>query len=272
MRRLLVLGLVGVLAAACEVRTEVSVDVRESGSGMVEVAVGLDADAVERLPDLDSLVRVADLEDAGWTVIGPDPNADGMTWFRLTKPFATAEEATAILEEISGPDGPFQDLRLTRERFFGRTDFEFEGTVDLTGGLAAFSDAALAASLEGQPLGEPIEQIEQRMGAGAAEVFLFELGVRLPGEMESNAPDTVSGSAIWRPSLADAAPTDVAATSRTFRRGSFVALAVAGAAVLLLAIWLVVHVARRRHRRRREPDSPDPAEPTEPTEPAEPQT
>lgn len=244
--RLLAPFVLVVLGAACEVRTEVTIEVDEAGAGTVMVAVGLDADAVSRLPGLSDLVRVQDLEDAGWTMSGPDRDDDGMRWFRAEKPFATAEEATAILAEISGPDGPFRDLEVTRERAFGRTDLRFDGTVDLTGGLVAFSDAALAQSLEGQPLGEPIEQVERRLGATAAEVFRFQLAVRMPGDIESNAAaGDEEGAATWRPSLADPAPTEVRASSRVLRRGSILAAAVAAAAVVLLAIWFAVRLNRR---------------------------
>jgi len=75
-RRLLP-ALVALLAtAACQVRTAVTIDVDHDGSGTVEVAAGLDAEALAQLPDLDddgdadaadlaALVRTDDLEQAG---------------------------------------------------------------------------------------------------------------------------------------------------------------------------------------------------------------
>jgi hypothetical protein len=50
---LLLGGLVVLTATACQVRTTVAVDVAKDGSGTVTVAVGLDADALGRVPDLD---------------------------------------------------------------------------------------------------------------------------------------------------------------------------------------------------------------------------
>jgi hypothetical protein len=245
-------ALLALAGAGCDVRTEVTVDVEESGSGTVTVGVGLDADAVSRLPDLSELVRANDLEDAGWTISGPDRDDDDVTWFRAEKPFATPAEATAILGEISGPDGPFRGFSLERDRPFGRTELRLEGTVDLTSGLSAFSDAALAASLEGEPLGEPIEAIEQRLGAAAADVFRFRLVVRMPPVISSNAPHESESEAVWEPSLADPAPTEVLASTQVWRRGSIVALAVGVAALLLLLVWLTVRVVRHR----RPDDSP----------------
>ena len=71
--------------AGCRVRTQLAVDVEEDGSGMVTVAVGLDADAVDRVPALDQELRLDDLEAAGWEVTGPSAEDDGLTWFRATK-------------------------------------------------------------------------------------------------------------------------------------------------------------------------------------------
>jgi hypothetical protein len=244
--------------AACDVRTEVLVDVNERGAGTVTVSVGLDADAVDRLPSLDDLVMTDDLHDAGWTVTGPDRDDSGTTWFRAEKRFATPEAANAILAEISGPDGPFHDLTLSRELSMARTRLEFDGAVDLTGGLTVFSDAALAQSLEGIPLGEPVEQIEQRVGEPLADVFSFRLVLRMPGDVESNARPTGGdggdgggeggggggdGVAVWTPSLADTTPTDVAASTEVWRSTTLVAIAIGAGALVLLAAWLVLRLA-----------------------------
>ena len=78
------LSLLVVGASAWQVRTTVTLDVADDGSGTVEVAVDLDAEAVARLPDLDgdgvsdaadlaALERADDLVAAGWTVEGPRP-------------------------------------------------------------------------------------------------------------------------------------------------------------------------------------------------------
>ena len=245
--------MVGVLAlglTGCDVRTEVLVDVDEAGSGTVTVSAGLDADAVDRLPSLDDLVMVDDLDDAGWSVTGPDRDDDGITWIRAEKGFASPDEANAILADISGPEGPFRDLTLSREMALARTRLEFDGTVDLTGGLTAFSDAALTQSLEGHPLGETVEQIEARLGEPMADVFSFELVVRMPGDVDSNAPSEDGRTAVWSPSLSDTAPTDVTASTEVWRPTTVIAVAVGALALILLLVWLVVWIVGRRRRRR----------------------
>lgn len=224
--------------AACEVRTTVAVDVADDGSGTVEVAVGLDATALERLPDLDgdgvsgaadlaALVRSDDLTAAGWTVAEPDADDDGTTWLRATRAFGTPAEATEILAAVTGPDGPLRDLRVTRSASFGRVEYGFRGTADLRGGLEAFGDEGLAAALEGEPLGEDEAAIEMRAGRPLVEAFTFEITSRLPGD-----------ETTWTPALGDG-PVEIAATSTVYDRPVLALAAVALLAGLVMVALLV---------------------------------
>ena len=197
-RRFLPALLVGVLAAGCQVQTKVAVHMDEDGSGTVEVAVGLDEAALAELPDLDrsgvgdpadltKLVRVDDLKATGWDVAAPEADG-GMTWVRATKPFGTPAEAAQILTELTGPDGGLRGFRLERHRSFGSTSYDFAGTADLSGGLEAFGDAGLAAALDGEPLGEDVTAIEQRLGQPLSEMVKLDIDVELPGTSQSWSP------------------------------------------------------------------------------------
>jgi hypothetical protein len=243
---LLLGGLVALAATACQVRTTVSVDVEEDGSGAVEVAVGLDAEAVERLPDLDgdgesgfgdlaALVRTDDLADAGWDVSEPSTSADGWTWTRATKRFGTPEEAERVLGEITGPDGVLRDLRVERDEGFGRTSYSFQGTADLSGGLEAFGDEGLAAALDGEPLGLDAAAIEQELGRPLAEMFTLEVAADLPGD---GAPPRT-----WRPVLGGE-PVEMAAGG-TVRDWPVIGFAVAAVACAV-ALGVVLALRARR--------------------------
>ncbi|HET6951695.1 MAG TPA: hypothetical protein VFI47_15035 [Acidimicrobiales bacterium] len=236
---------VALLATACQVRVAVTVDVAGDGSGSVEVATGLDADALARVPDMDddgtsgsadlgALIRKDDLVAAGWTVTGPDTGGDGVTWVRATKPFGTPEEAEAVLAEVSGPDGPLHDLRVSRRESFGRTELTFSGTADLRGGLEAFGDAGLAAALDGEPLGEDAAAIEARIGQPLADAVPVEVTARLPGD------DTT-----WTPRLGEG-PVAMASEATLYHRPTLALLGLAGACVLALLVVLVVRSVRRR--------------------------
>nr|MBA2283188.1 hypothetical protein [Acidimicrobiia bacterium] len=207
--RALLLALVVLAASACRIRTEVTVDVTDDGSGVVGVAVALDADATARVPGLAEELRLDDLLATGWTVTGPALEADGLTWIRATKPFATPEEAGRVLAEINGETGPFRGFAVTRERAFARTRFGFAGTIDFTGGLEQFGDQALGDALDGEPLGEDVSAIEARLGETIDEVFRFRVAVRLPGSVESNAPGDLANGASWEPRLSADAPVEL---------------------------------------------------------------
>src|SRR6266508_3127392 len=173
--RVLTAVVIAIVAAGCQVRTEVTVTMEDDGSGRIEVAVGLDAEALADLPDLDkngivdaadltAMLRVDDLRAAGWTLSEPRADNGEVTWISVTKPFGTPTEAAAVLNEVTGPGGPLHDFQLTRKHSFGKTTYEFAGTADLSGGIEAFGDAGLAAALDGEPLGEDQAAIEQRYG------------------------------------------------------------------------------------------------------------
>jgi hypothetical protein len=245
-----VLTALAVLGSACEVRTTVDVTVEEDGSGTVEVAVGLDAEAMERLPDLDgdgasgpadmaALVRTDDLAAAGWQVGEPGAGPDDLTWIRVSKSFGTPGEADAVMAELTGADGPLRQFHLQRSRGFGSTRFELTGVVDLSGGLEAFGDAGLAEVLDGEPLGEDVAEIEADLGRPLAEAFRLDVTVDLPG-----AP----AAGRLSPRLGDDAQ-ELAATS-TVRSFPVLALAglsaLSGLALVAAAIWLAVSRSRRR--------------------------
>jgi hypothetical protein len=198
LRRVLPALLVGLLAAGCQVQTTVTIHMDDDGSGTVEVAVGLDEAALAELPDLDRsgvgdaadltrLVRVDDLTATGWTVGAPGADGD-VTWLRATKPFGTPAEAAQILTELTGPEGGLRDFRLERKRSFGSTEYSFAGHADLSGGLEAFGDANLALALDGEPLGEDVAAIEERIGQPVSEMLKLDVTVDMPGTSQRWSP------------------------------------------------------------------------------------
>jgi hypothetical protein len=252
--RRVVLALALVVAlAGCQIRTEIGVEVHDDGSGVVSVAVGLDADAIRQVPGLASQLRLDDLRQTGWTITGPSLEADGYTWIRASKPFATAADASRVLAEVAGDDGPFRDFVVTRERSFARTSYGFRGTVDFTGGLERFGDDALAAALDGEPLGEDVSAIEARIGGAVDQAFTFRVAVRLPGGVTStNAPTKADNGAVWSPRLSEGGPIDLRASSEVRRTSTIVLVVVAVvAAVLAVGVLLGFPWRRRRRVRRR---------------------
>jgi hypothetical protein len=244
-RRLLPVVAIALVAAACEVRTTVTVDVEDDGSGTVEVAAGLDAEALGELPDLDddgtsdaadlaALVRTDDLQAAGWSVSDPDTDGDGTTWIRVRRPFGTPEEADEILAQLTGPDGALRDMHVRREHGFGRTTYELTGTADLSAGLEAFGDEGLAAALDGEPLGEDAAAIEARIGRPLADAFRLSIVADLPGE-----------ATTWSPRLGDP-PLAMEAESQVVDGGVVALLTLAVLCVVALVALLVLRLLRAR--------------------------
>lgn len=247
--------LVVVCTGGCRVHTDVNIDVKDNGSGTVTVRIGLDDDAIHKVPNFQDALKISDLTAHGWTVTDAVKETDGFTYFSASKPFANPDEAGQIFAEISGPSGPFRDFAISRSRSFAKTKFSFTGTVDFTGGLESFSDSQVAQTLDGKPIGDDVKAIEQRINDTLDNVFQFRILVRLPGSVTSNAPGQVSNGAVWQPRLSQQGAVQLQASSTSTRWYTVIgaaAAAVAGAGLVigLPVLWLV------RRGRSRETVSP----------------
>jgi hypothetical protein len=243
-----------VLLSGCRLQLDVNVEVLEDGSGTVEVVVGVDEDGIERIGgDLGAVLALDDLADAGWTVEGPDADPDGFTRVRFRKPFTDPEDATAIFGEIAGDEGPFQDFAVSHDSSFASTEWGFTGRVDFRGGLEAFGDDELAAELDGEPLGQSVEEIEEQLGESLSRIIQVRVGARLPGEVTSNATTKAANGAVWQVGFGDGT-VDMEATGTETRTASVVGVAVAiGCAVVLLAYVLIRLAMRTTAGRRADP-------------------
>jgi hypothetical protein len=200
-------------------------------------------------------VRLDDIRAAGWTVSDPAKGTDGSLALTLAKPFHTPAEATAILGELNGPDGPLRNLSVGLDQSFAVVSSSLTGTVQLNGGLGAFSDAALAQALGSAPLANLVTQpTDQVMG--------LTVTARFPGRVTTAngdiAPDR--SSVTWRPPLTEDVVTALDAHfervdqgARDARRTSRLAwggLAIYGALFVAVVIAVAV-LLRRRSRARR---------------------
>ncbi len=245
-RLLLLLALVGWVATACQVDLVAGLDVNRDGTGQISAGVGLDADAMKEVGDLSSALRVDDLRQAGWKLTGPRRENDGLTWVRATRPFATADQATAAMAQLAGPGGPFRDFRLTRTKSLTRSKTTFTGVVDLTGGLSGLSDPDLTATLGDVDLGLDIEGLRRRFGADLAKSVQVRVTVGLPGEVTTDAPAREGDRALWSPDVGRRVR--LSASSEALKVAP--ALIAAGGGALLVPVVVIPFAARRRRRRR----------------------
>jgi hypothetical protein len=238
-RRLLLLAAVPLLAAGCRVDATTTVEVAEDGSGTVTVEVVLDEEAAARIPDLAEQLRVRDLNRSGWTITGPDETAGGVT-ITATKDFFEPEQLAEVLAQIGGQRGPILEPSLTRERGFGTTAYDFEGTLDLSRGIAAFSDRRLTELLDGFPIGQDQEALEAELGAPLSELTSFTFEIVLPDG--SRTRTTTYEAALGDDPVAMAASTD----ERNLLVFGLAGGAVAAVALLVLVLlWRVVRRGRR---------------------------
>jgi hypothetical protein len=201
----------------------VNVDVSAGGSGSVSVTLDLDRAAADAAGQL----QLSDLEQAGWRVAGPRPTPGGGLTVTASKPFQSPAEAEQIIAEISGSNGPFHDVHISRRQSLlgNRTTITARGTVDLRCGVQCFSDPALQ-----QQLGAAGGRLSLPADAGV----VFRLTFHVPGK-----------SASWQGGLGGHGT--LAATGRTWNTGRLIA----GVALLALIVMSGVLLARRGRSRRR---------------------
>jgi hypothetical protein len=241
-RRALLLGL-GLVLAACTLDVEVAVELEEDGSGVVEVTATLDAEAVARVGgDLAAALALDDLRADGWRVEGPTRAADGTTTVRLRQPFAGPEAADQVFEELAGAGGPFRDLEVRLTRSLLETTWGFSGTVDL-GGATSLPDLA-APPVDGEAPAATYEQLEEQLGESLERLLRLRVGVRLPGDVDSNATTRADNGAIWRIGFGDG-PVELDATGREARTGMVALLVAGGLAVVVGGVALLVRLAMR---------------------------
>ena len=193
------------------------VDANADGSGQVRAAIGLDGEALAQLGDPAKELRLDDLRQAGWTVTGPAKENDGLTWVRLAHGFASPAEANRITAQLGQP---FQQVTLRRQRSFLKTMTTLTGTIDLTKGLAAFSDPALQ-----QALGPGVD-----LGQVTDDNLRVRFEADLPGHDRS-----------WAPKVGEQVRIDARA-----QQWNIEPIAAAGAALIFALTGLVVFAVTRR--------------------------
>jgi hypothetical protein len=228
--------------SGCRARVTAGIDVGSDGRGTVRAAIGLDDDAVRMFGDVAGQLRVDDLRQAGWDVEGPKKEDDGLTWVRASRSFDGAEEANTFLGQLSGPGGPFRDLRLTRSRSLLRSTTRLTGAVDLGAGLSAFADSDFAA-LVGDTLPLDVTRLRTELGPDADQKVQVAFEARLPGDVEGSGRRE-GGRAVWQPALGE--QLQIEASSEAL---ALVPLVPVAAGIFLLIVAVAAFGVWRRRRR-----------------------
>lgn len=177
------LGVIGltlavVVLSGCRVDLATSVTVAENGSGTISVVVAADADAVRSAPELATSLNVDDLRAAGWTVDVQNPAANGGLSVAAARTFATVDEASLFLSQLSGDNGPLRNIALTRTGGVNDASYQFSGVGGLPQGLAGFADAEALTALGGAPFAAALAE----QGGVLGDVLGVSLALTMPGE------------------------------------------------------------------------------------------
>lgn len=241
----LVLGL-----AACQVDIEVGIGFNEDGSGLVTVDVALDQEAVALAPDITSLLLIDDIEDpaSGWSYNDPRIDEQGRTSFSASKPFGSPEQLESVLAEIFGSEDVFRDFTFERATSFAQTDYRVTGVVDLSEGSDLLIDPRLTDRLGGEPLGQPIPDMDGALAGVAVRLVLD-----LPVGAEQEETLQLGQGAVSIEMTAQ----EESGTAVTLRWVAWAAFALLGLSVL---VAVAGYLLERRNRSR----STDPTVPQEP--------
>ncbi|HVX16717.1 MAG TPA: hypothetical protein VHA73_01685 [Acidimicrobiales bacterium] len=234
-----------ILLAGCQATADVTVKVKNDGSGEIEVVVRVDAAAAKRLPPPAGLLSVADLRRAGWTVAGPTVGPDGSFSATVSHHFASLIDGNRLLAELSGPEGPLRDLHMSRHVSLTSTRWRLDGTVDLSKGVDALGDPTLTAALGNRTLSSLLPSLQRPGDGPLSSAVRVSVQADLPGHPSDSSTPVGAG-------LGQRAQTFQFTSKRSNGIAPWLLLAAAVALVgLLLATWWAVRGFRRDRRARR---------------------
>lgn len=227
-----------VLLASCRVDQSITLDVKPNGSGEVRVVVTADAAVVAAAPDIASDIRTDDLVRAGWKVSGPSEIDGGGLRIEVTRPFSTPAEATAVLAQVNGANGPLQGLTLARAGKNTNSVWTLTGTLRVAGGLDAFIDEAGRQLLGGAPFEGDVAETGLDLGEAVGIEFIADL----PGEVDATSGLERNGEIVWRVPI-DGSQIDVATSVTNVDVPATVAGVGRGVLRFLLALWVAAVIA-----------------------------
>lgn len=252
--RLLALAVVTIVLSSCRVDTSVSLVVKPNGSGAVTVKAVADAELVAKAPNLAADIRTTDLQDAGWKVSGPTAGDDGTLAVELVRSFRTPAEATSILSQINGTNGPLHAIGLARTGSATNSTWTLTGKLEVVGGLKAFADDSTVQLLGGAPYADDI----RAMGLDLGDAVGVSFNASLPGKVANTTGLAGDGTISWKVPM-DGSATDVATTVNNVDVASSIAGFGRVIVLLLLVAWvigaviLLVLVRNAQSRRPRTP-------------------
>ena len=241
---------------ACRVDLATTINVAENGSGSITVLATADAAALRLAPELPDALNIDDLQAAGWEVTVQNPTADGGLSVTARREFATVDEATMFLSQLSGENGPLREISIVRTGGVNDSTYAFSAKGGLRDGLAGFADAEALVSLGGAPFAETLSS----SGVALSDVLGMSLSLTMPGEpVDTNGTttarteDDLTTTITWTIPV-DAADAPLAATTRARDVSALVSWFAARVFLIVMILFVAavfVYITTVVHRRNR---------------------
>lgn len=245
--------MLSLLLAACRVDTTVTLQVDPNGTGEVAVVATADAAMVQAVPDLRESLAFNDLKDAGWSVSDIAETEEGGLQVRVSRNFDNPEQASVLLNSLSGQFGPFKNMSVVRSDKETDSRWDLAGMLEVNGGLNAFADTALLDLIGGAPFEDRLSQSGVDIGQAVGITFVADL----PGDLVSTTGIETDRGVQWQVSF-DGSTQDVATVTQNTAVAATVARVFSPILMWLLIAWLVamallsgavVYYRARRSRR-----------------------
>jgi hypothetical protein len=222
------------VATSCQATAAVDLQIEPNGQGTLSVVVTADQDMVAAAPGLAESLSLSDAQAAGWQVSPVAPDAQGRLQVRVWHDFDTPDEANLLLGQLSGTEGPFRGLKITRDRDGGRSTWTLDGTLELVNGLSSLADAGLIQLAQAAPF----QQDLAASGMTLDQTFLVTFRVTMPGTIDSTTGVQDISTVQWTAPL-DGSTVEVTTQSTHESRLGAVAGPLAPALLWLAGGWLV---------------------------------
>ena len=239
--------------SACRVDLATTLTMAENGSGSIVVVAKADAEAVRLAPELATSLQLEDLQQAGWVTDVQSLPSGGLT-VTLTRDFATPDEASFFLSQLSGADGPLREVSITRTGGINDAQYELNGVGGIPKGVAAFADSQALTALGAAPFAAALTE----RGGALSDVLSISLALTLPGELlESTAvvtprqQDDLSTTFTWQIPV-DQSDIVLAASTRDRNVSALIAWYASRmflVLLILLVVAIVLYVATVVYRR-----------------------
>jgi len=222
------------VAASCQATAAVDLQIQPNGQGTLSLVVTADQDMVAAAPGLAESLSLSDAQAAGWQVSPVAPDPQGRLQVRLWHDFDTPEEANLLLGQLSGAEGPFRGMKVTRDRDGGRSTWTLDGALVLDNGLSSLADASLIQLAQAAPFQQGLAE----SGLTLEQVLVVTFRVTMPGTIDSTTGVQDVSTVQWTAPL-DGSTVEVTTQSTHESRLGAVAGPLAPALLWLAGGWLV---------------------------------